>query len=169
MLRCARQKNWCVLAEHTAARAVFYAFDPMLGKGAELAEIKWTPGATFCDWDISPDGSYIAFIDTVNDPHAIGVVDLRVSPAIIARVHVSGQDPLRTISWDAKGSGYYVSTYNNEGDILRLLHISGSGEAHVLDQKLNSVDGRMYVSPDGRHLAFHRFVANPNIWLLHAQ
>ncbi|HEX2583911.1 MAG TPA: winged helix-turn-helix domain-containing protein [Steroidobacteraceae bacterium] len=168
LLRCARQDR-CVLAEHAQGQTLFYAFDPVHGKGKALSRIKWVPGMTFCDWDISPDGNFIAFIDTANDPNVIGVIDLRVSPATVARLHVHGQDPLRTISWDAQGAGYYVSAYNSEGDILRYLHISSKGDAHVLHQELNAVDGRMYASPDGRHLAFHKPVAASNIWLLHAQ
>ncbi len=38
---------------------VYYALDPVLGKGAELARTAWLPHVT-SDWTVSPEGTEIA-------------------------------------------------------------------------------------------------------------
>src|SRR5262249_24548723 len=61
--RCARLPTAsCVLSETHEGQFVFYALDPLKGRGRELTVA--LPGLN--NWDLSPDGSQIATISTDN-------------------------------------------------------------------------------------------------------
>ena len=67
--RCAKSPaTLCAIAERSADRKqlVFTAFDPVKGRGRELAEWKTDAMADY-QWDLSPDGTRIAVLRTGMD------------------------------------------------------------------------------------------------------
>jgi hypothetical protein len=68
-IHCARTSNGCVVSENSK-QIVWYALDPVKGKGKELFRIdrsdlpehkwEWDWTAWDQDWDLSPDGSSVA-------------------------------------------------------------------------------------------------------------
>lgn len=165
-VRCAVRADVCVIAEHESDQGIFYTFDPTKGKGKVLSRVKWAPSLNYCYWDISPDGRRIAYIDTADDVDGIAVISLDARDLTVKHVHVSNQDPLRTLIWDAAGKGFYASVVHSSGDMLKLLHIDMNGVAETMRWQVNSLDGRAVPSPDGRHIAYQQTVINSNIWLL---
>ncbi|HVY24354.1 MAG TPA: winged helix-turn-helix domain-containing protein [Steroidobacteraceae bacterium] len=168
-LRCASQINQCVLVEHQGQQAVFYAFDPQQGRGAVLASVHWVPAITAFYWDLSADAARIAYLDATKGPDDITIVDVQKQPAESHSIHVKGYDPFATLYWDAQGTGFYVSSYNSSGDLLKMLHVALDGHVDVLRQQPSTQLSWAIPSPDGRHLMFQKFARKSNIWLLQRQ
>ena len=66
----------CVLGEWENQQLVFYALDPIRGKGQELArqEIASGPEIAESNWDISPDGSRLALAIPEGPPARIRIL-----------------------------------------------------------------------------------------------
>jgi hypothetical protein len=165
-LRCAISTNRCVIMEHTGNEGIYYEFDPLIGRGKQLAKTRWTPVKSYSYWDLSPDGSQIGFIDSVNDPMGIGIIAINENPVKVFMLHVNDTNPLRTLRWDAQGKGFYVSSFDSAGDLLKLLHVELNGNVQLLRWQVGSNDGRAIPSPDGKRLAFQQNMLNSNIWML---
>src|SRR5205823_12324979 len=63
LIRCARAANVCVVSDSGTKERVFYALDPAKGKGREL--LRTGPELNPVEdggWDVSPDGSALAFL-----------------------------------------------------------------------------------------------------------
>jgi len=165
-MRCSSRANRCVLVEHDGTVAVFYEFEPEHGKSRELARVNWTPAATSFYWDLSPDGTRIAYLDTTTGPNDIAILDIDTIPVARAAIHSKGFDPFASLYWDANAAGFYVSAYNSHGDLLKLLHVHMDGTADVLRQQVSTSLSWAIPSPDGNYLMFQKFARRSNIWLM---
>ena len=164
-IRCAARANQCALEEHTSTERIFIAFDPAQGRGNELLRTSWVRGINPYDWDLSPDGTHIAFIDEAHDPNDVDIFDVK-SPLEVQRMHVDSQSPLHTLMWDAKGTGFYVSAFRTNDLLLKLFHVNSTGELHLLRTDQHSDHGWAIPSPDGHHLLTQQYTHHSNIWLL---
>lgn len=166
-IRCARVKSVCVIAEHSIDESIFYKFDAEQGRGKEIARAPWSPGADFYDWDISPDASRIAYVDTANNGSNISFISLSDNPAT-SQLNIPGFEQLSTLSWDAAGKGFFISSHeaSNESAPLVLLHVGLDGNVSVLRHQLNSAEGWAMPSPDGHQLAYQQWTLDGNVWLL---
>src|SRR5438552_15848010 len=62
-VRCApHPPQLCILGERKLKHVVFYALDPVEGKGVELARTEVDLPLDQHHWDVSPDGSLIALL-----------------------------------------------------------------------------------------------------------
>jgi DNA-binding winged helix-turn-helix (wHTH) protein/Tol biopolymer transport system component len=165
MLHCATSAPRCVLEEHDKDQRIFIDFNPDTLERKELLRVSWIPGISFYDWDISPDGTHLAYIDEATDPHDIAVVDL-ASPTTIKHIRVTHRSALRTLVWNSTGSGFYSSTYDINGELLQLLHIDMYGKYRVLRSEIDTKDGWAIPSRDGKHLLMQGYSPHSNIWLL---
>lgn len=165
-LRCATSVDKCVIAEHDDHATIFYAFDAIKGRGAELGRIDWVPQTNAFYWDLSHDGTRIAYIDSDKGPNDIGIMTLTGQPAVIKQLHLNGYDAFATLYWDAMGKGFYVSSYGNGGEVVRLMHIGMDGTVQVLRQQVNTWLSWAVPSDDGKYLALQTFARQSNIWLL---
>ena len=173
---CARAPSkLCVITEQTADRKqlIFTAFDPIRGRGHELAryEITW-PGAY--DWDLSPDGSRLAI--SKYSGQQIHILPLNGDTA--TNIVVKGWSSLWSLNWAADGKGLFVSSATQSGSAL--LRVDLKGNANVLWQQKRSIapwSAPLPVvigpsapwavpSPDGRHLAIYQWNLNANIWMM---
>jgi hypothetical protein len=173
---CARAPSTlCVITEQTADRKqlIFTAFDPIRGRGHELAryEITW-PGAY--DWDLSPDGSRLAI--SKYPGQQIHILPLNGGTA--TNIVVKGWSSLWSLNWAADGKGLFVSSATQAGSAL--LRVDLKGNAHVLWQQKGSIAPWgiplpvvigpsapwAVPSPDGRHLAIYQSNLNANIWMM---
>jgi len=168
-MRCAVTVNRCVLSEREGDFIVFYQFDPEKGRGAEWFRAKWSPTVTGFFWDLSHDGTRIAYIDTASGSNDIGIETQSDDKTTKAQLHLDGYDPFATLYWDGTGKGFYVSSYNSNGDVLKLLHVGMDGKVAVLRQQISTQLSWAIPSPNGKHLAFQKFARKSNIWLLKRQ
>ncbi|HEX2586541.1 MAG TPA: winged helix-turn-helix domain-containing protein, partial [Steroidobacteraceae bacterium] len=76
-LHCAATALRCVVAENNGDETTFFNFDVDRGKGETLYSVKWGEADTFYEWDVSPDGSAIAYVNVSSAPTDIHIVTLR--------------------------------------------------------------------------------------------
>jgi WD40 repeat protein len=174
---CARlPATLCAVAEFSAGQEqmVFTAFDPVRGRGRELCRIetgvKADPDYV---WDLSPDGTRIVILKYSDSEMQI----LPFDGSPVRHLTVSGRKTLQSVNWTADGKGFLVSSAANGGSVLLLVDLQGDSrvlwEASIapwnvpLAHRLGGPSGPWAVpSPDGRHLAIHKFDVSANMWLM---
>jgi len=161
--RCARSpSSVCVLSERTEDRKqiVMTAFDPLQGRGAEFARIDLDSEAKKLRWDLSPDGTHIAFTKTPQAP--IEILSLHGDAA--QSFYVKSWDNLESLDWDTYGQGFFVADGVHGGMVL--LEVDLQGGAQVLQKFQGGSALWARPSPNGRHLAISEFRIDGNIWTL---
>ena len=163
--RCAKfPATVCAIAERSADRKqlIFTAFDPVKGRGGELARVDIDAKADY-SWDLSPDGTRIA-LHSHSDQQRIHVFSLtggRESQDVVLKGWTLGEYGL---DWTADGKGLYVSSPIQGG--VALLYVNFQGDAHVIWKREGGVATWGVPSPDGRHLAMPGDIQNSNIWMI---
>ncbi|MGH9621696.1 MAG: winged helix-turn-helix domain-containing protein [Bryobacteraceae bacterium] len=161
--RCPLLTGSCVLRETVDRREyVFYALDPIQGKGRELARTAWIP-SVFGDWALSPDGKTVAI--PYHDP---GKPRIRLVPLDAAatgrretEIAVRAEGTLWGLNW-AEDSAGWLAELRKSGDIF-LVYLDAGGNARVLRQ--SAYNTWAVPSPDGKKLAFAGYTADRNIWI----
>jgi serine/threonine protein kinase len=163
LVHCAsRSSNLCIVDQRNGTQLIFFAFDPLQGKGKELARTDLKPGDRNYYWDLSPDGLQIA-ISTGSAQDRIRVLSLAGGASREVVVH--GWDHLSSDSWSADGKGWFVSGQSAGSEAL--LHVDQDGHAKVLWQQPISYGGLWAIpSPDGRYLAFPASTSTGNAWMI---
>jgi hypothetical protein len=164
LLSCARSpSDLCVIGEPTedGTQLIVTAFDPLKGRGAEL--FRFPLGANDKNWflDLSPDGTRAAVTRTLAGPIYI----LSLGGQVLQQVQVKGWSNIQFLNWAADGKNLFVTANIRNGK--ELLHVDLQGNAHALwEDSGGSAETEAYPSPDGRHLAFHGWTTNGNMWLM---
>ncbi len=163
-VRCARgPANVSILGDREPNQMVFYALDPLQGRGREIARVEVNLPLDQSHWDISPDGSQIAVVlGSEREDSRIGVLDLAGRSA--HNVIVKGWTGFQSLDWSANGRGWYISSRSAVG--ANLLYVVLRGHAHVLRQQPGSFQTWGIPSPNGRYLAFLEWTSGGNVWML---
>lgn len=158
VVQCPRSFD-CVLNERgtDGKQLLFYAFDPLLGKGRELTRMN-TGLASFYNWTVSRDGSSIAVVIPGEGDGHIRI--LPVGGGDMWDVIVKGWSNLQFIDWAADGKGWYSSS--SSAASITLLYIDLQGHAQPLSENV----GWAVTSPDGRHLALLEWNTASNAWMI---
>jgi eukaryotic-like serine/threonine-protein kinase len=162
-LRCARTPSTlCVISElgEDGKAFVMTAFDPLKGRGAILARIETEAAARKFRWDLSTDGTKIAFAKSAEAPIEI----LSLSDQRTKVILVNGWNNLESLDWSADGKGLLVS--NGVRDGIVLLSVDLLGNAQVLWTNREGAEIQSRPSPDGRHLAIGDSKVEGNIWTM---
>ena len=162
---CARSPSTlCAFADQTPDRKeiVFTAFDPIRGKGRELARFATDPNADYIGWSLSPDGTRIAIIKTGGNH--VYVLPLDGSP--VRDLTVAGWSGFNTFSWSLDGKGFFIGNTRGEGLDSNLLFVDLNGKPHLLWQQKSAPYTWGVPSPDGRHLAVFGSEFNGNMWMV---
>jgi len=160
--RCARSPAaLCAIAERSADRKelLFTAFDPLNGRGSELAKFQTDPKFDY-HWDLSPDGTRIAVLKHRDGRVQILSLNGHAPQAITAKEW----NILSNVNWAADGKGFFVSSFQQKGPVL--LHMDMQGNTQFLWQHLGGVDTWGVPSPDGRHIAMRAWNVESNLWLM---
>jgi serine/threonine protein kinase len=160
---CARSPSTlCAIARQAADRKqlIFTSFDPVKGRGRELARFDTDPTADYA-WDLSPDGTRIAVLKVSEEKVHI----LSLSGGTPREVTVKGWKHGQYLYWAADGQGFFISGSTQRGVVL--LHVDLRGSVHFLwEQRVRSDTSWAVPSPDGRHLAIMASTWNSNMWML---
>jgi serine/threonine protein kinase/Tol biopolymer transport system component len=174
---CARAPaSICVIAEPTLdhKQLIFTSFDPLKGRGRELARFDTDPVAPSYVWDLSPDGNKIAILRYSEG--RIHILDLGGLPS--QDVEAKGWNGYLSANWAADGKRLLVFSLTPDGSAL--LRVDLTGDAYVLWRErgnapnepafLNWIGGPnaswAVSSPDGRHLAINDRKLNANMWMM---
>jgi len=156
--------NLCAIAEITedGKQAVVTAFDPLKGRGRELARIERDPNTQvrYCDCQISPDGTRLAVDLRGEGP--IRILSLRGQPEQI--VQPKGLVLRGNYHWAADSKALYVNSIAMGKSSL--VHVDLQGNAHIVQEQSRSDSTWGIPSPDGRHLAFMGWTDNRNMWMM---
>src|ERR1035438_5197745 len=112
--------------------------------------------------------SSVFLLERILDPKGIGnrIRRIPLDGGNVSEVEVPGRKELEVIFWAADGKGWFVSSVTpNNGEYL--LHVNPRGESQVLFEQPE--DGRTtwgMPSHDGKHLAFLRWTAATNVWMI---
>jgi Tol biopolymer transport system component len=163
--RCPALSGSCVMSIGEGKQLALYSLDPVRGKGERLGsmEVYTTSysGYAGMDWEVSPDGSRVAVVDTQPRIDVLNLADKtwrRIVP-------VGDSGPLTFITWAADGNSFYAISRRRRSSSL--LHIALNGRAGLL---LAESPGQMIkdllASPNGKYLALHVETWESNVWLL---
>lgn len=151
----------CVLGEANGNQIVFSAFDPRLGRQGEVTRIQVEPSITF--WDLSPDGSRIAFGEMEKDGGHIRLLDLAGGRA--KDITVKGWSNLSSVGWSADGRSLFTTNWASKG--ASILRVSLDGQARLLYKAPSSMLlERPLPSPNGRYVAFGEVATTSNAWMI---
>ena len=157
---CARPpSNLCAVAEHTAdhKQAVISSFDPVKGRGPELARFDLSPEYETSRmpllWSISQDGTKLAFSPGPHGP-------IRIHSLMDGREQVLRINHLvkQHFVWATDGKGLIMPN-GSEMDYVDL-----KGSSKVWWKCNDECFG--VPSPDGRHLAINDGRTTANIWMM---
>ena len=130
--------NMCALSEWENQQLVFYALDPIRGKGQELArqEIASGPEIVESNWDLSPDGSRIALAIPEGPPARIRILSL--ASGTLQDIRVTGWSAFQSMEWAADGKGWFVASRSAAANTL--LFVDPEGHAYPLRQTAGAYD-----------------------------
>jgi hypothetical protein len=151
----------CIVAEADHDSVAFTQFDPIRGRGNEVARLQASPSKFF--WDLSPDGLRIAYGEygARSDEH---VTILNLTDHTTRDVSLGPWTNLSSVSWSAAGRHLFITTSKREGSDL--LHVDLSGKVDVLRQLTGRWFGISRQSPDEHLLAFGLRTLDSNVWLI---
>ncbi len=158
--RCAQAPSrLCAVAIKDRDQLIFTSFDPMLGRGRELARFRIDDLNKDYGWALSPDGTRIAVLK--KSTAEIHVLSLQTHAD--HQIIVQGWNSLVALDWTADGAGFFMSSLQPSCVVLRVdLH----GKARVLWEPKGASMTWAIPSPDGRHLAMPAFSQNSNVWMM---
>lgn len=133
------------------------AFDPVYGRGRELAHSKVDDPKKLYSWDISPDGTRIAVLNHSGSENHI----LSLHTHEVRKLIVKGWSGLESLDWTSDGKGFFTSS-RALGSVL--LHTDFQGNARVLWEPKGDAMTWAVSSPDGHHVALPGFALSSNIW-----
>jgi hypothetical protein len=166
--------NVCVVSASDPKQRVLYMLDPAKGKGRELLRTgpPLEPGEDE-DWDVSPDGSSLAFIKGDPQRRSFQVQVRALAGGSQRKVNINAWgDVAEFLRWAADGKGWYVTVATINGWKLLKIDLTGKAAQLVRGTTLgNAVPwttfGNAVPSPDGRHVAMLRPAGiNSNVWML---
>jgi Tol biopolymer transport system component len=153
----------CVLGEKKGNDLNFYSFDPVRGKGKQLAKAVVRPFFGW-DWDVSPDGSRLALIGSAGHDFRIDLLNFSDS--------TWHETPLErplgllgSIAWAADGKGLFVTSWQNNSNDLLYVTLAGKIEPLIRNGYRQGI-GKLLPSPDGKYLAYQAETTDSNVWLL---
>jgi Tol biopolymer transport system component len=171
-LACARSPaTLCVFSEETPDRKqlIFTGFEPSQGTRRELTRANLNQPVTAYGWDVSPDGSHLAFAQSGDRQGRIQILPLAGGQT--RELNVGGWNGLSRLYWAGDGKALFVTAngYGPQGDLL--LHVDSEGRAQVVWQHKgitgwNYEGTRGVPSPNGRYLAVLGHTDDSNVWLL---
>ena len=165
--QCARlPSTLCLYSVSEDKRLVFMSFDPLHGKGQEVAHIDDDLPYSF-NWTLSPDGLTLAIAKA-------NKLDIRTQPLIRLLTLKDGKErsialkdwsSINALDWSADGKSLWVSASTTTG-IHAMLSVDLQGRARPVWEQTKMYVGWAIPSPDGKYLALLQASGNSNVWMV---
>lgn len=161
--RCSISANGRCVVRKTIGREqfVYYHLDPIAGIGRELVRTNWQPAYTL-DWDISPNGHWLALPNHDTQSARIRVLSLEEgsSSPREREVELKGVTNIAGLIWVADQTGWFVSIYTTLG--RRMLFADLDGSIHGLAE----IQGWMVPTADNKRVAYLDSILDTNVYEL---
>jgi Tol biopolymer transport system component len=160
--RCPSQTGAsCVLSEAGVGEVMFQSFDPLPSAAkSELFRIQ-VKDPNLLAWDLSPDGSRIAYCEL--DLRSASIHIRELGRRTTRDIPIPGWVEFSTLGWAADGKSLFITSWEPAGSSL--LHVTLDGRARVLYKAVKETE-LPKASPNGRSLAFGQVVSASNVWLI---
>jgi serine/threonine protein kinase len=161
-VRCANAPAMlCAISERSSdnKQLVLTTFDPISGRGKELIRLNGPLNANY-SWDLSPDGTSVAFVRSADGP--IEILSLK-GPAA-QKLPPGGWSTISGLSWTADGKGLLI--WGLAHNVPTLIQVDIGGQSRAL---WSVSSGSLEIgtpSPDGRHVAISQINKSGNIWMI---
>ena len=153
--RCPLKAGACVMSERQGDEVAFYPFDPVRGKGDRILGKRVLPAGLF-SWDVSPDGSRVAAVDSQRRVLILSNGNWHELPL------EERWGPPGSIAWTADGKGFLVSSATYD-----LLYITTAGKVQMLTHNdFSQALENPVPSPDGKRLALQVQTYDFNAWMI---
>ena len=118
----------CILSEAGLHEVTFYSFLPVPGTvKTEIFRVQ-IDNPNGLAWDLSPDGSQIAYAEYSRRSASIHIRELRSS--VTREIPLSGLRELTTLTWSADSRSFFATTFDVTGSSL--YHVTRDGKYRVL-------------------------------------
>ena len=156
-----RPASSCVFSHWEQGQLIFYALDPVQGRGKELARTRLGPPLAV-DWKVSPEGPRIAIASLDQLREQVRIIDFRSGTE--RNLQLPHGWNIFSLSWTEDGNALFAAGMATEYFMAR---IELDGKTRVLlNRGRDQLLGSLCTSPDGRHLAFIQRAFQSNAWLL---
>jgi Tol biopolymer transport system component/DNA-binding winged helix-turn-helix (wHTH) protein len=163
--QCARlPSTLCLYGQAEGRRMTFFSFDPLRGKGQEVAHID-DDVPYFYNWTLSPDGATLAMakkMETATEP-VIRLLTLKGGKE--RSIRLKDWSLINSLDWTADGKGIWVSASTTTG-VNALLNVDLQGRARPVWEQTKMYVGWAIPSPDGKYLALWQASGNSNVWMV---
>jgi eukaryotic-like serine/threonine-protein kinase len=156
-LRCSLKS--CVWGEPSPDdnQFFFFEFDPLKGKGQQLAKTNDPYPSRYPNFEVSPDGDLVGWIR----PGTLRILSLKDGKTW--DVKYKGDWVPYVFFWAADGKGIFLSNrWTRSG--ATLMHMDLQGNLLPLWKTVSNIWG--VPSPDGHRLAIAVGMSNSNVWML---
>jgi Tol biopolymer transport system component len=167
--QCARLPSQaCVYGQVEAELFKFYLFDPSRGNRSELP-IKMKKGSAMNNWNLSPDGRYLAISETQNPYEGPRLRLISLIDQTEKQLSTSQPRLIIGVDWAADARSLWLGGFMSRGSWgVRSGLVNVDLRGHVTP----AIEGRSPVilggtpSPDGHTLALGANTFSSNVWLL---
>jgi Tol biopolymer transport system component len=156
-----RAATSCILSHWEQGQLIFYALDPVQGRGKELARTK-LGSPTDLAYSVSPEGLRIALASQDKLPEQVRILDFRNGTE--RNLQLPHGWYIWSLSWTVDGNALFAAVLST-GYFIARIDLDGKTRV-LLDQNRNHWLSFLCPSPDGRHLAFTQRTFESNAWLL---
>ena len=164
-LQCARlPSTLCLYGQVEKQRMTFFSFDPMRGKGHEVAHIDNEIPYVF-NWSLSPDGSMLAMAEKMDIAVQPEIRLLTLNDGKERTIKLTTWSGISSLDWAADGRNLWVSASTTTGT-NGLLNVDLQGRVRPVWEQTKMAVGWAIPSPDGRYLALWQADGNANVWMV---
>jgi eukaryotic-like serine/threonine-protein kinase len=163
-MRCPSRPGFpCVVAERYGSEATFRRLDGgRIGKEIARQAVDSLVWTGLWAWDVSPDFSSIAVcISSFFGPVRVAILSLQGKPTRV--ISLAPWTGLQALSFASDGRAFYASGISGDYWMIRF---DLKGAITVMDRQPRNWMNNPQLSPDGRHIAFTKFLQPANAYLL---
>ncbi len=163
LLSCpSRAGSVCVLSDWRANQVVFYEFDPLNGKGKELARTALDEPRNL-SLSVSPSGGRAIISSRDMLKGQLRLVDFRDGSA--RSIPLPKGWEIWSVSWNQDETAALISLWGFEAGMAAVT-LDGKATLLIAGKSRSEFYYSPICSPDGRHLAYGKQGWNANVWLL---